>query len=86
MNTNQQLIKGRIVRYVDENGEEWPAIVIAVHSEKCISVNYFAMVGTRPATSIMLFEKGISPTMKRTWFWPPRENGDSCNSSLQQAG
>lgn len=66
---------GRIVWVrVSGKSETFPAIVHAVHGEKCISVNYFSFDGSKVLSSVMQDEglDGDNPTStKNCWDWMP---------------
>jgi len=61
---------GRIVRFVDEDNQIWPAIVTLVHFDTTVSLQVFRQSDIVPATSVAFMEKGAG--VHNTWHWPER--------------
>jgi hypothetical protein len=65
---------GRIVRFVDDQNKEWPAIVTAVHSDEAvmgIDLQVFRRMDIIPATSVH-FHDPSTGTRGYSWHWPER--------------
>lgn len=68
-----KLTIGRIVRFTDNYGHEWPAIVTVVHSDKLVSLQAFRQADIIPAPSVPLDSStGNPPRGHYTWHWPDR--------------
>jgi hypothetical protein len=64
---------GRIVRFVDGNGQEWPAIITVVHSDTSVSLQVFRQFDITQAVSVPLDSStGNPPGGHFTWHWPDR--------------
>jgi hypothetical protein len=64
---------GRIVRYVDGNSQEWPAIITVVHSDTLVSLQVFRQSDIIAETSVPLDSStGNPPGGHHTWHWPDR--------------
>ena len=59
---------GRIVHFNLEGGGIAPAIIIAVHSGECLSLNVFTFAGPVVKTSVVV---GVENEAGK-WFWPNR--------------
>lgn len=60
--------KGRIVMF---NQGLYPAIIMDVHSDECVSLNVFTHGGVLVKTSVMLGDN------ENQWNWPVREEAKS---------
>lgn len=63
------LAVGRIVHYVDSEGEHKAAIVTAVHDEQSVNLQVFGQTEDPFPKCILYSESGVLP---RSWHWPER--------------
>ena len=64
---SQQLTIGRIVR-TEVAGEEFPAIVVKVHSESVVDLIAFTSAGEVQRHLVRL--RGVESPETVTWWWP----------------
>lgn len=71
---NSNVTKGRIVRFVDGNLQEWPAIITVVHKpETVVDLQVFRQVDVIPAAAVPLDSSTGAPWRSAfTWHWPDR--------------
>lgn len=68
-----QVVIGRIVRFVDGNHQEWPAIITVVHNDTLVDLQVFRQADIIPATSVPLDGATGNPLGGNfTWHWPER--------------
>jgi hypothetical protein len=67
---------GRIVHYVDPDGEHFAAIITGVWTDHCVNLVVFELCDGCPSavrTSVMFDGGAAAPFVARTWHWPERE-------------
>lgn len=60
---------GRIVHFVDAEGEHCAAIITRVWSDDCVNLIYFHDTGSMPYTSSVQDE---TATKQCSWHWPEK--------------
>ena len=63
---------GRIVRFLDEDGSEWPAIITVAHSDMVVSLQVFRFGDIVQRTSVPYLAVDNLPAHNLTWHWPER--------------
>lgn len=63
---------GRIVRYVDDDGEEFPAIILRVANDGTVSLKIMTESGDY-ALSGVPHNESRDESERQTWHWPPRD-------------
>jgi hypothetical protein len=69
----QNVTIGRIVRFRDTDGAEWPAIITVVHSDTMVSLQVFRQADITARVSVPLDGSTGNPVGGNfTWHWPER--------------
>jgi hypothetical protein len=69
---NQNVTIGRIVRFREPDGAEWPAIITVVHSETVVSLQAFRLADVVARTSVPFALPADEPKPPTYWHWPDR--------------
>jgi len=59
---------GRIVRFTDDHGDVWPAIIVSVQGGELVDLNVFTQIGVVPELAVLRGRRGEPDT----WHWPER--------------